>query len=70
MSTANVHLVQRLYDLWNEGASMADLLDPQFEWVSPPDAVEPGTLQGRCTGASSRDWACSTTSGKRSTRLG
>ncbi len=25
---------------------MADLLDPQFEWVSPPDAVEPGTLQG------------------------
>jgi ketosteroid isomerase-like protein len=46
MSREKVRLVERLYELWNEGASMAHLLDPEFEWVSPPDAVEPGTLQG------------------------
>lgn len=46
MSSENVRLVARLYELWNAGESMAALLDPSFEWISPPDAVEPGTLQG------------------------
>lgn len=39
-------MVERLYELWNEGASMAPLLHPEFEWTQAPDAVEPGTLRG------------------------
>jgi ketosteroid isomerase-like protein len=50
MSQENVELVTRLYDLWNEGpsarAEAEGLLHPGFEYVNPPDAVEPGTLQG------------------------
>jgi ketosteroid isomerase-like protein len=46
MSGENVRLVGRFYERWNEGASMADLLDPQFEWVQSADAVEPGTHEG------------------------
>jgi ketosteroid isomerase-like protein len=46
MPGENVPLVGRFYERWNEGASMADLLDPQFEWVQSADAVEPGTHRG------------------------
>lgn len=47
MPGENERLVGRFYARWNEGAaSMADLLDPRFEWVQPADAVEPGTHKG------------------------
>jgi ketosteroid isomerase-like protein len=46
MPGPNVRLVGRVYERWNEGASMADLLDPHFEWVQSADAVEPGTHKG------------------------
>lgn len=51
MPSANVELVAHLYELWNDGTpgrlrEAARLLDPQFEYVNPPDAVEPGTVQG------------------------
>jgi ketosteroid isomerase-like protein len=46
MSQENARVVERFYELWNEGASLEPLLEPEFEWVSPPDAVEPGTLKG------------------------
>ena len=47
MSGENVRLVARFYERWNEGVSMTDLFDPQFEWVQAADAVEPGTLKGK-----------------------
>jgi ketosteroid isomerase-like protein len=46
VSGENARLVGRFYERWNEGASVADLLDPQFEWVQSADAVEPGTFKG------------------------
>ena len=46
MAGDKIRVVERLYELWNEGASMAPLLHPEFEWTQAPDAVEPGTLRG------------------------
>ena len=46
--TDNVRLLRRLYAAWNAGdreASFA-MLDPDFEFVNPPNAVEPGTRHG------------------------
>lgn len=47
MSEANVALVRQLYDAWLRGASARAWIDPDLEYVNPPDAVEPGTLRGR-----------------------
>jgi ketosteroid isomerase-like protein len=46
MPGENVRLVGRFYERWNEGRSVAELLDPEFEWVQSADAVEPGTFKG------------------------
>ena len=46
MSQGSVALVRRIYDAWREGRSARSFMDPQIEYVNPPDAVERGTLRG------------------------
>ena len=48
MSAANVEIVRRIYRAWGQGkvSDARELLDPDIEWVNPPDAVEPGTRRG------------------------
>ena len=48
MSFDNVEVVRHIYGAWGkEGSPVASgLLDPDIEWVNPPDAVERGTRQG------------------------
>lgn len=48
MSLENVEVVRRIYAVWGEEGSPipSGLLDPEIEWVNPPEAVEPGTRQG------------------------
>jgi uncharacterized protein len=48
MSLDNVEVVRRIYGAWaHEGSPAASgLLDPEIEWVNPPDAVERGTRHG------------------------
>lgn len=48
MSAANVEIVRRIYQAWGKGMAedWRELLDPDIEWVNPPDAVEPGTRRG------------------------
>ena len=47
---SNAEIVRRLYAVFNEGGSASELLDPQIEYVNPPDAVESGTRHG------TREW--------------
>ena len=44
----NVSVVRSFYDAWgrNEFPGPAELMDPQIEYVNPPEAVEPGTRRG------------------------
>ena len=47
MSQENVDVIRRIYAAWYEGSPAGSgLLDPQIEWVNPPEAVEPGTRRG------------------------
>ncbi len=48
MSFENVEVVRHIYGVWQkEGSPVAsELLDPEIEWVNPPDAVERGTRHG------------------------
>jgi ketosteroid isomerase-like protein len=48
MSQENVDVVNRITDAWRtEGTPLpSGLLDPEIEWVNPPDAVERGTRKG------------------------
>jgi len=48
MSLENVEVVRRIYTVWGEEGSPipSGLLDPEIEWVNPPEAVESGTRQG------------------------
>ena len=48
MSFDNVEAVRHIYGAWEkEGSPVASgLLDPDIEWVNPPDAVERGTRHG------------------------
>ncbi|HYY74354.1 MAG TPA: nuclear transport factor 2 family protein [Solirubrobacterales bacterium] len=48
MSRANLDTVRRIYEVWDkEGSPVSSgLLDPEIEWVNPPEAVEPGTRRG------------------------
>jgi ketosteroid isomerase-like protein len=40
--------VERVLVAWRELEAMPpDLMDPEIEWVNPPDAVEAGTRRGR-----------------------
>jgi ketosteroid isomerase-like protein len=48
VSQQNVDVVRRIYAVWAEQGSPipSGLLDPEIEWVNPPDAIERGTRQG------------------------
>ena len=53
MSQESLEIVRRAYEVLNTGgtidylmAGLAPLLDPQAEWVNPPDALERGTRAG------------------------
>ena len=54
MSHENAALVRRIYDVINRSDSvhevmeeLGELLDPEVEFVNPPDAIERGTRRGR-----------------------
>ena len=47
MSNENVALVREIYALWSRGESARHLIDPQLEYVNPPNAVESGVRHGR-----------------------
>ena len=46
MSQENVEIVRRIYAAWLAGTSARGFMDPEIEYVNPPDAVETGTLRG------------------------
>lgn len=48
VSQENVDVIRRIYAVWaKEGSPVpSGLLDPDIEWVNPPDAVERGTRRG------------------------
>jgi ketosteroid isomerase-like protein len=48
VSQENVDVVRRIYRAWETDSTPVDsgLLDPDVEWVNPPEAVEPGTRRG------------------------
>jgi uncharacterized protein len=48
VSQENVEVIRRIYTVWaKEGSPVpSGLLDPDIEWVNPPDAVERGTRRG------------------------
>jgi ketosteroid isomerase-like protein len=48
VSQENAEAVRRIFAVWEaEGSPVSSgLLDPEVEWVNPPDAVERGTRQG------------------------
>jgi uncharacterized protein len=44
---SNLELVRHAYAVFDEDLDqLLDLLDPDVEWVSPKDAIEPGVLRG------------------------
>jgi ketosteroid isomerase-like protein len=47
VGASEVEVVRSIYRAWAEETSARELVDPAFEYVNPPDAVEPGTLHGR-----------------------
>jgi ketosteroid isomerase-like protein len=49
MSEENVEVVRRFYRAWAGGdfPGPAELMDPEIEYVNPPEAVEPGVRRGR-----------------------
>jgi len=55
MSQENVQLVRSIYDAWREGTSARAFMDPEIEYVNPPDAVEPGNRRGASSFARIRD---------------
>jgi len=48
VSLENVELIRRIHAVWDEKKTPvpSGLLDPQIQWVNPPDAVERGTRTG------------------------
>jgi ketosteroid isomerase-like protein len=46
MSAENVEVIRSIYAAWLEGTSARGFMDPEIEYVNPPDAVETGTLYG------------------------
>ncbi len=55
MSEQNVEIVRSIYAAWLRHESARSLIDPEIEYVNPPDAVESGTLHGRKAFARIRD---------------
>jgi ketosteroid isomerase-like protein len=47
MSASNVAVVRAIYEAWGAGRSASAFIDPDVEYVNPPDAVEPGVRIGR-----------------------
>src|SRR5262245_27767423 len=49
MSQENVEVVRRFYDAWarEEFPGPRELMDPEIEYVNPPEAIEPGVRRGR-----------------------
>jgi ketosteroid isomerase-like protein len=47
MSTPNAEIVRRIHEAWSRGQrAPKELMDPEVEYVNPPEAVEPGTRRG------------------------
>jgi ketosteroid isomerase-like protein len=48
VSAANVEVVRRFYAAWAQGENpgLAELMDPEIEYVNPAGAIEPGTRRG------------------------
>ena len=48
MSQENLEVVRRIYAVWAEEGSPvpSGFLDPEIEWVNPPDAIERGVRRG------------------------
>jgi ketosteroid isomerase-like protein len=48
VSEKNVDVVRRFYDAWAQDIypGPVELMDPDIEYVNPPEAVEPGTRRG------------------------
>jgi ketosteroid isomerase-like protein len=46
VSSDNVELVRSIYAAWLAGTSARGFIDPEIEYVNPPDAVESGTRRG------------------------
>lgn len=55
MSQANIEVVRGIYDAWSEGRSARGFMEPDIEYVNPPDAVESGVRRGRDSFARIRD---------------
>jgi ketosteroid isomerase-like protein len=55
MPQENVEIVRRIYEAWRDGRSARGFMDPQIEYVNPPDAVEPGIRRGPDSFARFRD---------------
>ena len=55
MAQKPVEVVRAIYDAWNGGQSARDWIHEDVEYVTPPDAVEPGTRRGRAAFAAIRD---------------
>jgi ketosteroid isomerase-like protein len=47
MGAAELDVVRAIYAALAAGGSVREFLHQDFEYVNPPDAVEPGTLRGR-----------------------
>jgi ketosteroid isomerase-like protein len=55
MSERNVEIVRSIYAAWLQAESAGSMIDPEIEYVNPPDAVETGTRRGRKAFAGIRD---------------
>jgi len=48
MSQENVELVRQAYEVFDSDLdALLRLLDPEIEWVSPSDSIEPGSRHGQ-----------------------
>lgn len=47
MSEESIALVREIYAAWATGEAAGRFMDPDIEYVNPPDALEPGTRRGR-----------------------
>jgi ketosteroid isomerase-like protein len=55
MPQENVEIVRGIYEAWREGRSARGFMDPEIEYVNPPDAIEPGIRRGPDSFARLRD---------------
>jgi ketosteroid isomerase-like protein len=55
MSEEKLAIVRSIYSAWLQGETARSWIDPEIEYVNPPDAVEGGTRYGRKAFAGIRD---------------